>query len=244
MIKEKAYKLLAIQEGITNRSAKDLIDRGVVYSGGRKVVMARAEMSSKARFRVETISRLKVLFQDDKIMAIDKPAFVTSEQIAKKQGYPLLHRLDKETSGVLLLVKDEAFRKDAIEAFRRHEVEKEYLAWVHGRVSETIEIDAPLLTIKKNNKAYTKISEREGRSALSIVEPLMIEGKYSKVKVTIKTGRTHQIRVHLKSEGHAIVGDTLYGGKANKRILLHASKIALMGYSFESPEPRDFRLPG
>jgi 23S rRNA-/tRNA-specific pseudouridylate synthase len=244
MLKEKAYKLLAIQEGITNRSAKDLIDRGVVYSGGRKVVMARAEMSPKARFRVEEISKIKIIFQDDKIVAIDKPAFVTSEQIAKKQGYPLLHRLDKETSGVLLLVKDETFRATAINAFKRQEVEKEYVAWVGGKVIEPMKIDLPLLTIKKNNKAYTKISEKDGRSALSEVEPLLIEGKYSKVKVSIKTGRTHQIRVHLKSEGHPIVGDTLYGGRAAKRILLHAAKISLLGYSFESQEPRDFRLPG
>jgi 23S rRNA-/tRNA-specific pseudouridylate synthase len=244
MLKEKAYKLLAIQEGITNRSAKDLIDRGVVYSGGRKVVMARAEMSVKARFRVEEISKIKILFQDDKIMAIDKPAFVTSEQIAKKQGYPLLHRLDKETSGVLLLVKDEAFRATAIDAFKSHAVKKVYVAWVSGKVAEPFTIDAPLLTIKKNNKAYTKVSEKDGRSAISEVEPLLIEGKYTKVKVTIKTGRTHQIRVHLKSEGHPIVGDTLYGGRAAKRILLHASTISLLGYSFESKEPRDFRLPG
>ncbi len=242
-MKEKAYKLLAIQEGITNRSAKDLIDRGVVYSGGKKVVMARAEMSEKSNFRVEKITKTKVIFEDDKLMAVDKPAFVTSEQIAKKQGYPLLHRLDKETSGVLLLVKDEEFRAEAINAFKRHEVQKEYVAWVSGKVAERLELDAPLLTIKKNNHAYTKIAE-DGRKALSIVEPLMIEGRYSKVQVDIKTGRTHQIRVHLSSEGYPIVGDTVYGGKPNKRILLHASKISLMGYSFESPEPRDFRMPG
>ncbi len=244
MIREKAYKLLAIQEGITNRSAKDLIDRGVVYSGGRKVVMARAEMPVKARFRVEEISKTKILFEDDKIVAIDKPAFVTSEQIAKKQALPLLHRLDKETSGVLLLVKDEAFRKEAIAAFKQHEVEKEYIAWVAGKVAESILIDKPLLTIKKNNKAYTKVSEKEGRFAESFVEPLIIEGRFSKVAVKIKTGRTHQIRVHLKSVGHSIVGDTFYGGKANKRVLLHAAKISLLGYTFHAPEPKDFRMPG
>ncbi len=240
-MKEKAYKLLAIQEGITNRSAKDMIDRGLVYSGGKKVVMARAEMSDKVKFRVEKITKTKVIFEDEYLMAIDKPAFVTSEQIAKKQGHPLLHRLDKGTSGVLLLVKDEEFRKKAILAFKRQEVKKEYVAWVSGKLAERTEIDAPLLTIKTNNHAYTKIAE-DGRAALSIVEPLMIEGKFSKVKVEIKTGRTHQIRVHLSSLAHPIVGDDVYGGKPYKRILLHASKIALMGYSFESPEPKDFNF--
>ncbi|HIP45988.1 MAG TPA: RNA pseudouridine synthase [Campylobacterales bacterium] len=241
MTKEKAYKLLAIQEGITNRSAKDLIDRGVVYSGGRKVLIARAEMSDRANFRVEKITKTKIIFQDDKIMAVDKPAFVTSEQIAKKQGYPLLHRLDKETSGVLLLVKDEEFRAEAINAFKRHNVEKEYTAWVSGKLVEEHTIEAPLLTIKNNNVAYTKIAE-DGRSASTTVAPLMMEGRFTKVKVNIKTGRTHQIRVHLSSEGHPIVGDSVYGGKPYKRILLHACKISLMGYTFESEEPKDFRF--
>ncbi len=241
MEKDKAYKLLAVQEGITNRSAKDLIDRGVVYSGGRKVLMARAEMSARAKFRVEKITKTKIIFEDDKIMAVDKPAFVTSEQIAKKQGHPLLHRLDKETSGVLLLVKDEEFRAEAINAFKRHVVEKEYTAWVSGKLVEERTIESPLLTIKKNNVAYTKIAE-DGRSASTTVAPLMIEGKFTKVKVNIKTGRTHQIRVHLSSEGFPIVGDSVYGGKPYKRILLHANKIALMGYTFESEEPKDFRF--
>ncbi len=241
MIREKAYKLLAIQEGITNRSAKDLIDRGVVYSKGRKVVMARAEMPKSAKFRVEKITKTKVIFEDEKIIAMDKPAFVTSEQIAKKQGWTLLHRLDKETSGVLLLVKDEIFRQEAIKEFKRHTVQKEYTAWVSGKLVEARTIDAPLITIKKNNTAYTKIAE-DGRSAVTLVEPLMVEGKFTKVRIAIQTGRTHQIRVHLSSIGHPIVGDSVYGGKTYKRILLHANKIALMGYTFESPEPKDFNF--
>ena len=238
---EKAYKLLAIQEGITNRSAKDLIDRGVVYSSGKKILMARAEMNVKSRFRVEEITKLKVIFEDDKIVAIDKPAHVTSEQIAKKRGEKLLHRLDKETSGVLLLVKDEDFRREAISAFKKLEVEKEYLAWVSGSVIEPIVIDKPILTIKNKGSSYSKIS-KDGRVAISEIEPMLLEGKTSKIKVTIKTGRTHQIRVHLKSEGYSIIGDKLYGGKPHKRVLLHASKISLLGYSFESCEPKDFRL--
>ncbi len=236
---EKAYKLLAVQEGLTNRSAKDLIDRGLVYSGGKKVVMARALMSAKATFRVEKPTRMSKIFEDDKIVAIDKPSFITSEQVAKKQGYPLLHRLDKETSGVLLLVKDEEFREKAIKEFKRQNVLKEYTAWVSGVIAETFTIDAPLLTIKQNNTSYSKVSEN-GRPAISIVEPLEVHGKRTKVKVTIETGRTHQIRAHLKHAGFSIIGDKAYGGKPHKRILLHAGHISLMGYDFTSNEPKDF----
>jgi 23S rRNA pseudouridine1911/1915/1917 synthase len=238
---EKAYKLLAIQENITNRSAKDLIDRGVVYALGKKVVMARAMMHVNMRFRVDEINKVKIIFEGENIVAIDKPAFVTSEQISKKQGHRLLHRLDKETSGVLLLVKNDEFREKAIHEFKMHNVKKEYIAWVSGIVIEEFTIDKPILTIKNKNQSHSKIAE-DGREAISIVEPLFIEGKTSKVKVTIKTGRTHQIRVHLKSEGYPIIGDELYGGKKHKRVLLHAHKIELFDYKFESNEPKNFKV--
>jgi len=238
-MQEKAYKLLAVQEGITNRSAKDLIDNGLVYSGGKKVVMARALMPVRTTFRVEKPLKIKKIFEDDKIIVIDKPAFVTSEQIAKKQGVPLLHRLDKETSGLLLLVKDEDFQKKAIEAFRKHEVDKSYVAWVQGVIAEEMQIDAPLLTIKRGGSAFTKVS-KNGKEAISIVEPLEVHGKRTKVKVTIKTGRTHQIRAHLKHAGFPIIGDRTYGGRPHKRMLLHAYHINLLGYDFTADTPKDF----
>ena len=238
-MQEKAYKLLAVQEGITNRSAKDLIDRGVVYSGGKKVVMARALMNVRSNFRVEKIQKTKIIFEDKNIVAIDKPAFITSEQIAKKHKLTLLHRLDKETSGVLLLIKNREFQEKAIKEFKQQRVLKEYIAWVSGVVAESFEIDKPLLSIKRNNKAFSKVADN-GLEAITLVEPLMVEGKFSKIKAIIKTGRTHQIRAHLSHEGYPIVGDSRYGGKPHKRVMLHASKIALLGYEFESREPRDF----
>lgn len=236
---EKAYKLLAGQEGISNRAAKDLIDRGVVYSGGKKVAVARGEMSGDSSFKIEKIAKIKTIFEDDFIVAVDKPAFVTSEEVALEKKLPLLHRLDKETSGVLLLTKDDEFRKKAVDAFKKHEVLKEYIAIVEGRVAEVVTVNAPIVTIKKGSTSHSRISS-EGKEAISHIEPLMIEGKRTKVKVTIETGRTHQIRVHLKSIAAPIQGDTEYGGRPYKRMMLHASKIALLGYTFQSKEPEDF----
>ena len=237
---EKAYKLLALQEGISNRSAKDLIDRGVVYASGKKVLMARAAIKADIKFVVHDISKVNVIFEDEKIMAVNKPAFVTSEQIAKKKGLKLLHRLDKETSGVLLLIKDEEFRQEAIEAFKAQKVHKEYIAWVSGKViAEPFTIDKPLMSLKKGNVTYTKVS-KDGKEAITLIEPILVDGKKSKVKITIKTGRTHQIRVHLQSEGCPIIGDKVYGGKPHTRVLLHAHKISLLSYSFEAKEPREF----
>ena len=240
MIQEKAYKLLALQEGISNRSAKDLIDRGVVYAKGKKVLVARALIKADTKFKIQSISKTDVIFEDENIVAINKPAFVTSEQIAKKKNLALIHRLDKETSGVLLLAKNEDFRLQAIEAFKSFSVDKEYIAWVSGKIiAEPFSIEKPLISIKKGNFTYTKVS-KNGKEAISYIEPILIEGKKSKIKVNIKTGRTHQIRAHLKSEGCPIIGDSVYGGKTYSRLLLHAFKISLLGYSFEASEPKEF----
>ena len=236
---EKAYKLLAKQEGISNRAAKDLIDRGVVYSGGRKITVARGELSVKAKFRVEKIENSKVIFEDDKILAVNKPAFVTTQEVAKSFDAVLLHRLDKETSGVLLFTKDENFHKEAVKAFKNKKVYKEYIAIVQGKLVEKVTVDKPLITIKKGSSLFSKISD-EGKEAITHIEPLMLEGKLSKVKVIIETGRTHQIRVHLKSLKTPILGDTQYGAKSYKRVMLHAHKISLLEYDFISPEPKEF----
>ena len=240
MKKEKAYKLLAIQENISNKKAKDLIDRGLVYVGNKKVTIARGEVDIKTKFRVQNIQKIEKIFEDDNILAVNKPAFLNSEEVSKKMGYPLLNRLDKETSGVLLLVKNEDFQKKAIKEYKNQNVLKEYIAWVEGKVVEETEINKPILTIKKT-KAYSKIS-KDGKEAISFVEPLMVEGNKSKVKVTIKTGRTHQVRVHLKSIAHPILGDTSYGGRPYKRMMLHSYKTVLMGYSFVAKEPKEFMI--
>ena len=166
---EKAYKLLALQEGISNRAAKELIDRGVVYSEGKKVNVARGEMSGGAKFKVEKIAPIRVIFEDAFIMAVDKPAFMTSEEVAEQKKLPLFPRLDRETSGVLLLTKDEAFRAKAVSAFKKREVKKEYIAIVEGRVVEAVEINAPILTIKKGNTAHSKISD-DGKEAISHID--------------------------------------------------------------------------
>lgn len=236
---EKAYKLLALQENISNRIAKDLIDRGLVYSKGKKIAVARGLLEADAKFKIEKIVEPKIIFEDKYIIAVDKPAFLTSEELVKKYDAKLLHRLDKGTSGVVLLVKDEEFQQKAIEEFKNRKVVKEYLAVVYGKIIEPISVNQPIMTMKKGNIAYSKI-HKNGKDAVTHVEPLMIEGKKSKIKVTIETGRTHQIRVHLKSLGFPIIGDSLYGGKEAKRLMLHAHKILLLGYEFKSPEPKEF----
>ncbi len=237
---EKAYKLLAIQEGISNSKAKSLIDRGLVYVGKRKVQVARGELDVKSTFRVESIAKIEVIFENDEMIVINKPAFVSSEEIERAfDDAKLLHRLDKETSGVMILIKDEKFRIKAIGEFKRDRVYKEYVAWVDGVVIEECVVDKPIKT-HKGQFAKSKI-DKHGKPAVTEVYPIMATRKRSKVKLVIHQGRTHQIRVHMRSIGHSVVGDELYGGQPSDRVMLHSKKIELLGYKFEVEEPKIFK---
>lgn len=240
---EKAYKLLAKQERISNNKAKELIDRGLVYYLDRQVKIARAEMPNDTFFRVEELEKVKIIYQDENIVAINKPALLDSyelQDVIEEDETVLIHRLDRDTSGVLLLARNEAFLADAIEAFKQRKVKKRYVAWVEGIFFEEMTIDAPIATHKQGGKAFSEINEQRGKPAITIVRPLEIQGKKSKVEIEIMTGRTHQIRVHLSSIGHPIVGDERYGSVTrSKRILLHAKAISLLGYAFEAKEPKD-----
>jgi 23S rRNA pseudouridine1911/1915/1917 synthase len=241
---DKAYKVLAKQEGISNSKAKELIDKGLVTSGGKKVVIARGEIPTNTKFSVKQIANIKVLFEDKDILAIDKPAFMTSDEVAKK--FPkaiMLNRLDKETSGVMLFAKNEEFQKKAINEFRANRVYKEYVAIVDGKVIEEIEIDKPILTTKDRGQAKSKV-DKKGKPAKSTVYPMFVEGNKSKVKIVIDTGRTHQIRVHLNYAGLPIIGDKIYGKPVSNvnRVLLHSKKTKIFDYEFEAREPREFTV--
>jgi 23S rRNA pseudouridine1911/1915/1917 synthase len=239
-MQEKAYKILAIQEGISNNNAKSMIDRGLVYVGNKKVMIARGEIDSKTKFRVIKIEKPKPIFENDDLIVVDKPAYVNSDEI-ERQFKPavLLHRLDRETSGVLMLVKNEEFRQKAIMEFKKDRVYKEYIAWVEGTMSEPQEIDKAILTTKKNNRASSNVSSK-GKPARTEVTPDIVSGNKTKVKCIIHHGRTHQIRTHLRYIDHPIIGDEQYGGRRAKRVMLHAYKVRLLGFEFTAPEPKAF----
>ncbi len=240
MATEKAYKILAKQEGISNNSAKSLIDRGLVYVGNKKVMIARGDIDVKTVFRVIKVERPKPIFENEDILVLDKPAYVNSDELERMyKPAVLLHRLDRETSGVLMLVKNEEFRQKAIKEFQKDKVYKEYIAWVEGIMSEPIEVDKAILTQKKNNKAYSNVSAK-GKPARTEFFPDIVSANKTKVKCIIHNGRTHQIRTHLRYINHSIIGDEQYGGRRAKRVMLHAYKVRLLGMEFTAPEPKFF----
>jgi 23S rRNA pseudouridine1911/1915/1917 synthase len=167
----------------------------------------------------------------------------------------IVHRLDKFTSGLIVVAKTEEIHEALSEQFREREVFKSYVALVHGEmVQSSGEVNAPIAREKHNR---TKMAVRaHGRNALSLWKVKKRYEKFTMLAVEIKTGRTHQIRVHLTSINHPIVGDETYNSGRDKtvhdlkirkaiaelnRFFLHAEKL-----SFTHPvskEKLDFTAP-
>ena len=207
-----------------------------------------------------------ILFEDDHVLAIDKPAgvavhggsgvaFGVIEQMRMaRPGHDfleLVHRLDRETSGVLLIAKKRMALKILQEQFRERETDKVYLALVAGQWPPKLKVlDKPLQKyLLPDGERRVRVVDKEHPDAMRAVTLVKVRGSlpasaeqplgdFSLLEVTIKTGRTHQIRVHLSTEGHPIAGDDKYGdfelnknlqkqpaGHALKRMFLHAWRL-------------------
>ena len=138
----------------------------------------------------------------------------------------IVHRLDKGTSGLLVIAKNNSILVSLKDQFKKREVIKEYLAIVNGNTKEKGIINAPIGRHPKDRKKRALISS--GKEAITKYEKIINENGLSLLKVKIQTGRTHQIRVHLSSIGHPIYGDKMYSKKFksnNSRILLHSHRL-------------------
>ncbi len=165
----------------------------------------------------------------------------------------IVHRLDRTTSGVLLIAKTQEMYEYLKQQFKERKIEKYYLAYVWGHMeAEEGEIVAEIMrSSTPPKKWYARPCERtDKRAAITkwkLLEKREIEGEpVSYIEAQPLTGRTHQIRVHFASIGHPIVGDPLYGDREAKgRVCLHASRITLtlpngQKATFEAPSPTDF----
>lgn len=144
----------------------------------------------------------------------------------------ILHRIDKNTSGLLLVAKSDRAHLGLSEQIKAHSLTREYLALVHGNIAaDSGTIDAPIGRDSKDRKKMT-ITDKNSRNAITHYFVLERFGKYTYIKCRLETGRTHQIRVHMSKNGHPIVGDDVYGRKKGEfRLngqLLHAYKVGFV----------------
>jgi len=189
-----------------------------------------------------------LLLEDDSLMAIDKPSgvavhggsgvsFGVIEQL--RQARPqaklleLVHRLDRDTSGILLVAKKRSALKHLQEQFRERETGKTYLALVKGDWPDKVKvIDEPLhkflLPDGERRVRVTTAEDPDGMRSITLVKVAQRLQGATLLEVTIKTGRTHQIRVHLASQGHPIAGDDKYGDfEWNRQLLKPGARVGL-----------------
>ncbi|HEY0380527.1 MAG TPA: RluA family pseudouridine synthase [Pyrinomonadaceae bacterium] len=220
---------------------------------------------------------LQVVFEDEDLVVVNKPAGLVVHpaagsssgtlanalafhfrQLSARAGAArpgIVHRLDRDTSGLIVVAKNEAAHENLADQFRAREVFKSYVALVHGRVKEESgRVEQPLARDPRNRTRMAVVAG--GRPALSLYRVRRRFDRFTLLDVEIKTGRTHQIRVHLQWLKHPVVGDAVYGdGRDNtvtdprlrarlnalKRQFLHAEQLG-----FRHPrtnEPRRFAAP-
>jgi 23S rRNA pseudouridine1911/1915/1917 synthase len=249
---------------------------------GQTVTVEIAEPSAPTP-RAEALP-LTILFQDGDVIVVDKPAGMVVHPAAghdsgtlvnallhhvddlsgiggeKRPG--IVHRLDRGTSGLMVVAKNDRAHEELSRQFREREVEKEYIALTWGEVMAGRRIDAPIGRDPGNRKKMSSEPARVRRSREAVTRIVRAEhfGRVlTLVQVAIHTGRTHQIRVHLSAIGHPIVGDPLYGGVHRRvpgdiravthldRPFLHAARLAFTHpvderrMEFESNLPDDLQ---
>jgi 23S rRNA pseudouridine1911/1915/1917 synthase len=178
---------------------------------------------------------LNIVYEDDYLLVINKPAGMVAHPAyanytgtlvnallhhtkklsgLNEPGRPgIIHRLDKDTSGLLVVAKDDFTHAKIAEQFSKRTVEREYHAICWGKFKEKKgEINFNIVRSKKDRKKFS-VSESEGRTALTLYEVLEEFEFTSYLKINLKTGRTHQIRVHLSGIGKPVFGDPTYGGR-------------------------------
>jgi 23S rRNA pseudouridine1911/1915/1917 synthase len=193
---------------------------------------------------------LKIVYEDDDLLVIDKPAGLT---VHPAPGHPnhtlvnailshlselpetddwrrpgIVHRLDKDTSGLMLVAKNSAAHRNLTEQFRSRSVVKSYLVLVQGRLTPPDGIiEAPIGRDRGRRERMAVVAAGHGREARTHYHVVRHIGHYTLLEVRPETGRTHQIRVHLAAIGYPVVGDAVYGVKSIhlSRQFLHAARL-------------------
>jgi 23S rRNA pseudouridine1911/1915/1917 synthase len=241
--------------------------------GGERLKVTPQADRAVAAYAAEDIE-LPVVFEDEALIVIDKPAGLVvhpgsgnwagtmlnallnhAPELENVPRAGIVHRLDKETSGLLVVAKTLTAQTDLVRQLQARTVHREYMALAAGRIDHDGEVDAPIgrHPVQRTRMAVVA-GGKPARTYYRVAEQF---AKATLLECKLETGRTHQIRVHLASIGHPLVGDPVYASKRAPlppellrfpRQALHAARLAFMHpvsgkeVSFESPPPQDFAM--
>ena len=225
---------------ISRRKARELIAARRVLVNERAVSIASREVNPDDRIAVvDDLPELAIIRESGDWIAVDKPAGMPTQPTRDREQRSLeellrlrfreiwlVHRLDTPTSGVVLFARTAEAAAALSALFANGEIRKTYLAILEGEIGEERVVDTAV----------------QGRSARTTFRPLRYDGNATLVEAIIETGRTHQIRIHAQSIGHAVVGDRRYGsGGRAARLMLHAWKLEHARFGvLEAPPPTSF----
>lgn len=227
----KSYNRSTIQKFIKN---------GFVKVDGSKVLKPNALFEEGIKIDLEIPDEMKnadvvpeVIYEDDKVLVLDKPAGLLS---MAKGGYCpektledfglLVHRLDRDTSGVVILAKDPKTQTFLRRQFQDRKAHKVYYAVLTGvpKLNEA-RLNLPIMRDLKHPTTF-RVDPR-GKESETFYEVLKSDGKHALVELRPTSGRTHQLRVHMKYLEHPIVGDPIYGSEKADRLYLHAGRLEI-----------------
>jgi len=266
--------LVAAHPEASRRSVKQWLAAGRVRVNGDVVRRGTTQLAAGDRVVLGAApppalpEQLRIVHENDRLLVVDKPAGLLTIATAKEHdrtAYRLLsshlaerataregekplfivHRLDRETSGLLVFAKTEAVKRVLQEQFVQHTVERIYVAVVEGRVRD----DSGTLRMRLHEDSGLRVRVahgQDGRSATTHYRVLARGADNTRLEVRLETGRRGQIRAHLAGFGHPIIGDAAYGSKRDplRRICLHASRLGFVdggvAVRFESPTPAGF----
>ena len=250
--------MMRIYKSYNRSTLQKFIENGFVKVDGVVVKKSNQKFPEGVKIELKVPEDLKnadvqprIIYEDENVLVVDKPAGLLSE--AKGEYCPertladfglIAHRLDRDTSGVMILAKTEPVQKFLKKQFQDRKVHKTYLAVIEGHPKlDTARIDLPMLRDKKRPTTFRV--DANGKEAETFYRVLKSNDQYSLVELKPTTGRTHQLRVHMQYLGHPIVGDIVYGDGQGERLFLHAKEleITLPGgkrMTFKSKIPQSF----
>ena len=248
---ERLDKVVSQAVGVGRQKARELVEHGKVTLDGKAVRLSSHRVQGGELLRVafkapeeKAAAPVRILHEDAALLVVEKPAGLPSEptrdprrpsvlgSFARAVGLP--HRLDLDTSGVLVLAKTKEALAALNEAFESRSALKVYEALVHGSLEGERTIETFLAPAgERGGKERFGSVRSGGKKAITVVRVLRVEGERTRVECEPHTGRTHQIRVHLSEAGHPIVGDELYGAPRGEnaklgRFLLHARVLEVV----------------